>query len=96
MADHLKATFEKYQFWAFVTAVGLLITLMTNWQAEIKKDSAETRREIAGLSRQLIVVTTKLENYEASQASMKSEMKEINTRLSSIEMRMTKYESERK
>lgn len=96
MAEQVRSTFEKYQFWAFTAMAGILFSFMMNAQSEMKRETADTRKEIVSLSHQVAIMSTKLDNYELAQKSMQNEIREINSRLTTIEMKMVKFENERR
>lgn len=94
MSESVKSAFEKYQFWAFSFLVGALYTAFQGSQADIKRASEDTRKEIVLLSHQVAILNTKLDNYDVIQKAMQGEIKEINLRLSVIEVKTAKFENE--
>ncbi len=95
MAETLASTLEKYQFWVFTLMATLLIATYQAGQKDIQRQILETRHEIIQLSRSMAVLTTKLDNYELAQKNTQTEIREINSRLSAIEMKMARFENER-
>lgn len=87
MPDKINEKIDKWGFWALTTLIVLVGGMM-------KTSFTETQKDLASLSTQVTIITTKLENYENTQVAMKTEFKEMNARLSSIERRMDRYEAE--
>ncbi len=85
MADHLKNTFEKYQFWAFTAMASVLAGIVLNSQADTNRRQEETQREIVAMSKQVAVVVVKLESYEMAQRSLQDEVKELSKRVGTLE-----------
>ena len=85
MADHLKTTFEKYQFWAFTAMASILAGIVLNSQADTNRRQEETQREIVAMSKQVAVVVVKLESYEMGQRSLQDEVKELSKRVGALE-----------
>ncbi|WP_077929232.1 hypothetical protein [Wohlfahrtiimonas populi] len=85
MADHLKTTFEKYQFWAFTAMASILAGIVLNSQADTNRRQEETQREIVAMSKQVAVVVVKLESYEMAQRSLQDEVKELSKRVGTLE-----------
>ncbi|MBS7835230.1 hypothetical protein [Wohlfahrtiimonas chitiniclastica] len=85
MADHLKTTFEKYQFWAFTAMASILAGIVLNSQADTNRRQEETQREIVAMSKQVAVVVVKLESYEMAQRSLQDEVKELSKRVGVLE-----------
>ena len=85
MADDLKTTFEKYQFWAFTAMASILAGIVLNSQADTNRRQEETQREIVAMSKQVAVVVVKLESYEMAQRSLQDEVKELSKRVGALE-----------